>query len=256
MIELTKKVKEVAKEAGAHLVGIAPLERFVQAPQGHRPEDLLKNAKSVISMACAIPYGVIKTAPSHSYLTYGYDLLNQRMHEAAFAVTWFLEEEGYISLPIPAGATLSVEINEEGPEPFVYRMGVFSHRHAAAEAGLGEIGIHSALVTPQYGARVILVSVITSAELLSDPKLTEKVCDPERCGTKCVKGCPGKALPGDRTINQYRCMVSRLRRVGEPYDLNRFKEYAKAHPLLRNSKFPVALPTCVRCIISCPIGAL
>ena len=46
----TQDVKTVARERGAHLVGIAPVERFVKVPVGHRPADLLPGAGSA---ACA-----------------------------------------------------------------------------------------------------------------------------------------------------------------------------------------------------------
>lgn len=257
MKDLTAGVKETARRAGVQLVGIAPVERFAQAPEGHKPNDLLKNAGSVISMVWAMPYGTAQTVPSGSYLTYGYDLLNEKLHEAAFAVAWFLEERGYITLPLQtAGEITSFTISREWPEPEVFRMGLFSHRHAAVEAGLGEIGMHSALVTPQYGSRVRLVSVISTAKLIPDRKLSQKVCDPEKCHLRCVKVCPSKAISGNRTISHYRCMTSRLREVGEPYDLNRFKEYGVAHALIRSRKVPIAIPTCGRCIAFCPVGAL
>jgi epoxyqueuosine reductase QueG len=257
MKELTAKVKEVARKAGARLVGIAPVERLAKAPKGHRPNDLLTTAQSVISMACVMPYSVAATAPSASYMTYGYNVLNQKLHEMAFAVAWHLEEMGFQTLPMQNTGDVSfMKILEEWPEPKVFRMGVFSHRHAAVAAGLGEIGMNCALVSPQYGSRLRLVSVLTAAKLDPDPTLTEKVCDAEKCGYLCVKACPFKALPGDGTINHYRCLAGRLRELGEPYDLKRFKEVAEAHPLIRGSKTQIAVPTCGRCITSCPIGVL
>ncbi len=257
MEDLTKSVKEVARKAGANLVGIAPVERFVKAPEGHKPNDLLKTAKSVISMVCAMPYGTAATAPSASYMTYGYAILNQKLHEMAFAVAWFLEEQGYLSLPLQTtGDISSMKIVKEWPELEIRRMGVFSHRHAAVEAGLGEIGMNCALVTPQYGSRLRLVSVLTAAKLAPDAKLTNKVCDAEKCGYRCVKACPFEALPGNGTINHYRCLAGRLRELGEPYDLKRFKEVVEAHPLVRGSRTQIATPTCGRCVVSCPIGVL
>ena len=58
---LTQEVKEVAKRAGAVLVGVAPVERFDPmpplydaAPRGHHPKDFLPEARSVISVAMPI----------------------------------------------------------------------------------------------------------------------------------------------------------------------------------------------------------
>ena len=45
--ELTRTVKEFAlKQLGVDLVGIASVDRFFEAPAGHRPEDLLPDEKA------------------------------------------------------------------------------------------------------------------------------------------------------------------------------------------------------------------
>ena len=50
--ELTREVKRFALEQlGSDLVGIASVDRFEQAPPGHRPDELLPGARSVIVMA-------------------------------------------------------------------------------------------------------------------------------------------------------------------------------------------------------------
>ena len=56
MPELTSKlVKGTARELGADMVGIASVDRFEGAPQGHGPLELLPSAKSVIVAAIRIP---------------------------------------------------------------------------------------------------------------------------------------------------------------------------------------------------------
>ena len=61
-----------AREAGADLVGIAPVERFAGAPKGHKPEDLLPGARSVVAMAKRIHLSIVKTIPSPYYERFGY----------------------------------------------------------------------------------------------------------------------------------------------------------------------------------------
>ena len=55
---LTQAIKELAIQAGAMLVGVAPIERFDpqppyydRAPKGHDPRDFVPDGKSVISIA-------------------------------------------------------------------------------------------------------------------------------------------------------------------------------------------------------------
>jgi epoxyqueuosine reductase QueG len=65
-IDLTQAIKELAIQAGAVLVGVAPIERFDpmppyydRAPKGHDPRDFVPDAKSVISIAQPIMNAVI-----------------------------------------------------------------------------------------------------------------------------------------------------------------------------------------------------
>jgi hypothetical protein len=58
MDDLTQKVMDTLLEWGADLVGIAPVERFDGAPEGHRPTDFLPECKSVISIALHLFQGM------------------------------------------------------------------------------------------------------------------------------------------------------------------------------------------------------
>ena len=53
----------------------------------------------------------------------------------------FLEDRGYVSLPIPANQYYNIENG----------MGEISHRHVAMAAGIGRLGRGGFLVTPHYG---------------------------------------------------------------------------------------------------------
>jgi len=59
-------------------------------------------------------------------------------------------------------------------------------------AGLGWIGKSCLLITPQYGPRVRLASILTDAPLESGELL------PSECGGRrdCVEVCPPKAITG------------------------------------------------------------
>jgi len=76
--------------------------------------------------------------------------------------------------------------------------GSFSHTHAAVKAWLGEIGLNGLFLSPQYGPRVHLGSVITTALLTPDPELEVQLCD--HC-LKCVNECPAKAISEDGPVD-------------------------------------------------------
>ena len=75
-----------------------------------------------------------------------------------------------------------------------------SHRCVAVSAGLGRIGWSGNLITEVYGARVLLNSIITNADLKPDKPLEENPCI--KCKI-CEKSCQGGLFSKDeeQTIN-------------------------------------------------------
>jgi epoxyqueuosine reductase QueG len=70
----------------------------------------------------------------------------------------------------------------------------FSHRCAAAAAGLGRVGWSGNIITEKYGARVLFGSILTDAELESDTPLEKNPC----IGCKiCEKSCQGGLFQKD-----------------------------------------------------------
>ena len=59
------------------------------------------------------------------------------------------------------------------------------------------------LLTPKYGNRITLVTILTELELPSDPPYTEILC-PDDC-RRCLDACPTKALNGQAVVEQKCC---------------------------------------------------
>lgn len=194
--ELTRTIKERALAEGTHLMGIAPVERFEGAPSGHHPTDLLRGARSVVVIAHRFPQALLQghahgrhpaLIPEDEWFNirqwyyspggagFWYPTANWRLQMIALQVAIALEDQGYLALPIPASGYRARD-----------RYSIFSHRHAAVLAGLGAFGWNNLLLTPQYGPRVRLDSIITTAPLDPDPMLAEPVCLREACGL-CLK---------------------------------------------------------------------
>jgi epoxyqueuosine reductase len=254
-----------ARKAGADLVGIAPVERFEAAPKGHRPEDILPGARSVVAMAKRIPLPIVKSIPSVYYGRFGYHDLNAHLRELTYNVSVFIEDLGFEAFPLDPSVddkAREVLILQEEPEPKIKILGDFSHRHAVIAAGLGEFAASSMVVVPKFGPRVRVVSVITTAPIEPSPLLEGKakfnICQPEACGLQCVKKCPAKALPGDGTIDHFKC---RNYRNPGAYTLEYFKEIAEskirrgpASGGAGGRPTPPVGQTCGICIKVCPIG--
>jgi epoxyqueuosine reductase QueG len=196
---LTDKVKSLALSSGMDYVGIATVERFNKAPKGWRPTDLMKSCKSIISVGVKIGEGVKQANRQafdghrnciYIYQMFGYVFLNNKLNSAVYDLSRFLEKKGYISIPIPAS---------DPSDPYELK-GVFSHRHAAVAAGIGELGWNGLLVTPNSGPRVRLATLLTSAELDPDSMYTgKKLCNKEKCGV-CISVCPVDAISKNENV--------------------------------------------------------
>lgn len=213
-MSLTSELKEQARTAGADLVGVAKMERFANAEHegGINPAIYLKDGKSVIVMACRITKGTRDVAGPYDtedktygpYLWYGYGYLNFFMSEVAYRVSRWLEDKGYRAIPfVPTGAASQYKRYEGflSTEPDRTYSADISHRHAAVAAGLGELGLNGLFLSPQFGSRQRLVSIVTSAPLEQDPIYDgPPLCIKEECGI-CLKKCPADAYRRDDWVH-------------------------------------------------------
>lgn len=178
-------VKRILFDLGADLCGVASVDRFGGAPKGYHPTNVLSTCRSVISFAVRFPVGALRCNTAVVY-TRIRNSITAKLDAIALDFCIRMEREGAICVPVPT--------NEEqlDPETGRYRS-IVSQKHAAQAAGLGTIGRHSLLITPEFGSMVWLGCVLTELELEPDP-LLEPVCD--GCGL-CVEACPANALEGD-----------------------------------------------------------
>ncbi len=205
MTDFSTQVKEYTRQLGADVVGIASVERFAPAPEGYRPTDLLENARSVVAFGVRNLPAVVDSSPSYVYSKMGYYFLNRYLDRVAYELARFLDDQGWTTLPLGATQALRLEkINT--PEGTKERfMGTFSLKHAAEQAGLGQIGKSNLFISPEYGPRVRLGALITSAPLMADLLLENTVCYP-KCRL-CVEACPTKAITEQGYLDHIKCFM-------------------------------------------------
>jgi epoxyqueuosine reductase len=274
-INLTEDLRELAVgRLSIDLFGVAPVRLLEGGPEGARPTDYLIDAKSVVVCAAKIPDAVIEVAGHYDepgktlgpYMWYGYVVLNWDLSSAARRLARFLEAKGFKALPFP-------------PTGLLYKHGSradFSHRHAAVAAGLGEFGFSGLLLTPEFGPRQRLVSIITDALLKISPVYTgPRLCSPHTCGYACVNGCPTTAMSGkvSLTIDDKTLEYARLdpvkckwpfpergfRRTKVPMppnpteeDLREMVKNTRPHPFDAALSQFTFVPQCGACIFNCP----
>ncbi|MFC1864699.1 hypothetical protein ACFLYG_02595 [Chloroflexota bacterium] len=254
-MDLADEIKGTALSRGATLVGIASADRFEGAPEGHRPWDLLPGATAVIVMALRVPNGVLKSSNLRLYRNVA-NHLEHELNKLAYEVAMFMEDKGYAASPVAPDIPLDMQ-QDSGLR------GDFSHKHAAVQAGLGWLGTSTLLLTPQFGPRVRLVSVISNVPLKADPKIKEEVC---RTCVACVKACPVKAIQENGEIDKLKCL-----RQCMPYgygglyrfirefmateseenrrELLRQPKVMELHQFVRAGNY-----SCANCVKVCPVG--
>jgi len=197
MNNLEGEIKEFALSKGADLVGIAPVSRFDGVPDGHKPEDILADAKTVIACAKRIPNAVVIDGPATSYHVM-MDIVEDRLDWVACEIAIFVEQQGGLAIPVTADGPY-YDWDAEN----LRGRGDLSHKHAAEAAGLGRLGKNSLLITPEFGNRVQLVSVVTNLDLEPDPLIEKRLC-PLECDL-CIESCPVQAIVDEQRVIQKLC---------------------------------------------------
>ncbi|TET42296.1 MAG: epoxyqueuosine reductase [Elusimicrobia bacterium] len=124
---------------------------------------------------------LLEEISSMPFARFGALAITNELERIALELADRLEEEGYVSCPVPAFRYYD----------YIEGRPLFSHKHAAVAAGLGHLGWGGFLVTPKFGGAVQLCSVLTSAKLIPDQILEKNLCD--KC-MECVKICPSGAI--------------------------------------------------------------
>ncbi len=188
---------------GADLVGFGSARHMEGAPEIMQPRRYLPDAQSMIAIGLHINeascdliersvYDGRLPASYHSYQMFTLTIVNPQLDTIAFQGARFLEKQGYRAYPFPANMPHMLKPSEEYPGG----PGDISHKHVAVSCGMGQIGWHNLLITPKFGTRQKLTTIVTNAPLNPDPICEDRLCDPVQCGFQCARACPTAAIPG------------------------------------------------------------
>ncbi len=208
---LTEEIKRyVLEECGMDAVGVAGVDTLDDEIAGHRPEDILPGAKSVIVFLKRIPDGIFQAAfraaedgiadARSIYAAFARELTpNLNLFFMGFRLAQHIERVyGFTCVPIPAGEMQNVTPVNTPLPAFVGAKHIAYVLHparAAVAAGLGEIAWNNSFVTAENGPRQGIGLVVTSMELDCDaPYDGPRLCVPEHCGV-CARVCPTHAIP-------------------------------------------------------------
>jgi epoxyqueuosine reductase len=211
--KLKKVIREKAIEWGADLVGFANIERFNRYLPENRPPERTETVivlaiwmeDPILDLWLHLPSWKIQDKLSRAFE-------DEILRGVSLRLSLLLEREGYWAEPAPY-------------EPGLYL------KEAGVLAGLGVIGKNNLLITEEYGPRVRLRAVSTSASLKPDPVIVGRnYC--RKCSI-CVDSCPANAF------------------VTGKYDREACLRYCQTN-LKEISQYSVLW--CMQCSKMCPIG--
>jgi len=117
----------------------------------------------------------------------------------------------------------------------------------AVRCGLGSQGKNTLLIAPNYGPRIRLISVLTTAKLEGDEPFKDDLCG--EC-EKCISACPTKALePYKIKIN--RCLTYAVEKPDAKDLSGDVRKIEKRLTLRPTSNSYIE---CTICIEACPFG--
>jgi epoxyqueuosine reductase len=189
-------LKDLAQELGADLCGIAPADRFGEAPEGFHPADIYEKCKSVVVYAKRLPTEALFASSCVPY-THINRMVTLETDMIGIELCRRLEERGVGAVPIP-----SDDPYEHWEPDRAYGRAILSMRHAGYLAGLGGLGRNTLLVNGLFGNMIQIGAVLVDSELEGDPIAAYQVC-PDGC-TRCIDSCPVNALDGV-AVDQYLC---------------------------------------------------
>ena len=226
----TDQIKNKLFNIGSDIVGIADIKLLKDIET--IPKNLLSPFTRALSIAVQLPISVFEMIDDKPIPIYAsiYQTANRLLDEIAFKISREIQKNGYLSLPIPASQILD----------WKNWLGAISHKAVARLAGIGWQGKNLLLITPEYGSRVRLVTVLTNAPLKPDAPIKNQ------CGkcTLCYDACPVKAIK-NVTVKEY------YKNRNQALDFNKCME-----KLTKDfAKLPeIGTPICGICIKVCPFG--
>ena len=226
----TAEIKRYALDVlRADLVGIANIERFVNAPLRMSPQGLMPSAKSVIVMAVHHPDAAMERGGlNHPQEIGPYAIqysMNWRLDDMSYRMSRFVEDLGYQTVPIASSNIWRYRGYKDLTAQFAPDV---SHIHCAVACGLAEFGYNGLAITPEFGAHQRYVTIITDAVLTPTPLLEPgSVCDNCMiCKKECRSGALSKEINGWNEVRiedkVYRYANKNLWRCawGEHFDLD------------------------------------
>jgi len=179
--QVARALEQLYLDRGACGFGIARVASF-RTDDVLLPGRVLSDLGTAISIALPLAPAVLATlddVPNRLY-EHHYRQVNFALDRLGLDLAARIERLGGNALPIPASQIVDWD-NQRAH---------LSHKRVAVAAGVGWLGRNNLLVTPERGARVRLVTVLTDLDLPPGLPLENGCAD---CRA-CIAACPASAI--------------------------------------------------------------
>lgn len=183
-------LKDFCRSSGADLVGIADLAPFKQ-DWLTLPADLLAPYWRAVSVAVRLDNAIMDAIESHPTAEYAehYGSANADLDRLTAEIAAWIISRGRRAEAVPASKIMDTE----------NLLGAVSHKAIARMAGIGWQGKSLLIVSPEFGPRIRLATVLTDMPLTPDGPVNSQ-CN--AC-TECTDACPVKAIRNVTAVERY-----------------------------------------------------
>jgi len=229
-MDLTQALKTAARAAGSDLVGVADIDPL-KRERAAAPPELLDPYANAVAVAVRLDDAIVDgigAAPTPDYARH-YREVNAALDRITAQLADWVRARGGAACAIPASQT--VDRREF--------LGAVSLKAVARLAGIGWQGKSLLIVSPQFGPRIRLATVLTDLPFLPDPPISN------RCGscTRCADACPVGAIRGGAAKERYRSRDEALR-------FERCLEFTR----IFKTEPEIQAQVCGVCVKVCPFG--
>jgi epoxyqueuosine reductase len=250
---IVDEIRRIAREEDIPVLGIGKASKMADEPRGHRPEDLLPGAQSLICFGIPLP-GQVYRMPNYGVETIwrSQNLYYRRLDTLSIRFSTLLEAGGEVAVPVYGCMPLG--INAKGEVT-----GYLNQIHMGEVTGVGILGRNGLLIHSHYGARLMLGGVVTTAILpeMRYPDIEQPGCPPD-CRI-CVEACPAKAISiEEKRVRIMRCLGYTARTPSMSkikfLMLRAFRPDSAARLMNMTAFDEHTFHICSQCVALCPYG--
>ncbi len=248
MDRFVERINQIFFQNNIPLFGIASAFSLEKEPLGYKPSDLLASAKSILCLGMPVPRGVFKCGERSEWMYWRAANIYYRTIDAVLMrVSSIIEEEGKVALPVYSCFPYDIK----GKGDF---WGYLSLARIAEAAGIGKVGKNGLLFNSQYGPRLLLGGIITTASLptMAWPEKDEKGC-PEDCFT-CQEQCPVKAIDKSGKVDRVACIKHSMRSPIFSHFMGMGNRKAEEVQMINHvtAVDDHSMYRCIKCVSVCP----